>query len=213
MSEFTKSFETNETKVSEVEDYKEIKEDGDMSVEEADKFWDEQFGTEDTSEGAEDNSEMIENTAETSEDDNVEDDIEKTLNEYFDDLKSKSECPDTIPDKPFDKSDLNKISPEENALMRDEFDDKKAQLKREWEEANGRPWPKYDHDVYSSNGKLIRKAGSDYDAHHIQPLGMGGKNEAKNITPLNAEVHYDKQGVHAPDSPYSKLDKMLGGME
>ena len=213
MSEITKSFETNETKVSEVEDYKEIKEDGDMSVEEADKFWDEQFGTEDTSEGAEDNSEMIENTAETSEDDNVEDDIEKTLNEYFDDLKSKSECPDTIPDKPFDKSDLNKISPEENALMRDEFDDKKAQLKREWEEANGRPWPKYDHDVYSSNGKLIRKAGSDYDAHHIQPLGMGGKNEAKNITPLNAEVHYDKQGVHAPDSPYSKLDKMLGGME
>lgn len=213
MSEITKSFETNETKVSEVEDYKEIKEDGDMSVEEADKFWDEQFGTEDTSEGAEDNSEMTENTAETSEDDNVEDDIEKTLNEYFDDLKSKSECPDTIPDKPFDKSDLNKISPEENALMRDEFDDKKAQLKREWEEANGRPWPKYDHDVYSSNGKLIRKAGSDYDAHHIQPLGMGGKNEAKNITPLNAEVHYDKQGVHAPDSPYSKLDKMLGGME
>ncbi len=213
MSEITKSFETNETKVSEVEDYKEIKEDGDMSVEEADKFWDEQFGTEDTSEGAEDNSEITENTAETSEDDNVEDDIEKTLNEYFDDLKSKSECPDTIPDKPFDKSDLNKISPEENALMRDEFDDKKAQLKREWEEANGRPWPKYDHDVYSSNGKLIRKAGSDYDAHHIQPLGMGGKNEAKNITPLNAEVHYDKQGVHAPDSPYSKLDKMLGGME
>lgn len=213
MLEITKSFETNETKVSEVEDYKEIKEDGDMSVEEADKFWDEQFGTEDTSEGAEDNSEMTENTAETSEDDNVEDDIEKTLNEYFDDLKSKSECPDTIPDKPFDKSDLNKISPEENALMRDEFDDKKAQLKREWEEANGRPWPKYDHDVYSSNGKLIRKAGSDYDAHHIQPLGMGGKNEAKNITPLNAEVHYDKQGVHAPDSPYSKLDKMLGGME
>ena len=78
MSEITKSFETNETKVSEVEDYKEIKEDGDMSVEEADKFWDEQFGTEDTSEGAEDNSEMTQNTAETSEDGNVEDDIEKT---------------------------------------------------------------------------------------------------------------------------------------
>ena len=62
-----------------------------------------------------------------------------------------------------------------------------------------------------SNGKLIRKAGSDYDAHHIQPLGMGGKNEVKNITPLNAEVHYDKQGVHSPDSPYTKMDKMLGG--
>ena len=62
---------------------------------------------------------------------------------------------------------------------------------------------------YSSNGKMIRKAGGDYDAHHIQPLGMNGKNEASNITPLHANEHYDKQGVHAPDSPYSKLDKML----
>ena len=42
---------------------------------------------------------------------------------------------------------------------------------------------------------------------------MGGKNEASNITPLHAEVHYDKQGVHALDSPYSKLDQMLGGMD
>ena len=31
----------------------------------------------------------------------------------------------------------------------------------------------------------------------IQPLGMGGKNESANITPLDAQVHYDKQGVHA----------------
>ena len=71
--------------------------------------------------------------------------------------------------------------------------------------------PKYDEDVYSSNGKMIRKAGGDYDAHHIQPLGMNGQNEASNITPLHANEHYDKQGVHAPDSPYSKLDKMLWG--
>lgn len=140
-------------------------------------------------------------------------DIEECLEEYFADLKDKSECPDTIIEKPFDVEDLKKLTPEENAKMREEFAEKKDQLKREWEIANGRPWPKYDHDVYSASGKLIRKAGSDYDAHHIQPLGMGGKNEESNITPLNAEVHYDKQGVHAPDSPYSKLDKMLGGSE
>lgn len=139
--------------------------------------------------------------------------IEQVYTDYVRDLKGKSECPDTIPNKPFDWSDLRILSPEENALMRDEFDDKKAQLKKEWEEVNGQPWPKYDHDIYSANGKLIRKAGSDYDAHHIQPLGMGGKNEASNITPLNAEVHYDKQGVHAPNSPYSKLEKMLGETE
>lgn len=135
--------------------------------------------------------------------------IESNLYNYFDDLKKRSNCPDTIKERPFESRDLKKLSPEETAAKRDEFDDKKSDLKKQWAEEHGQPWPKYDSDVYSSNGKMIRKAGGDYDAHHIQPLGMGGKNEASNITPLHANEHYDKQGVHAPDSPYSKLDKML----
>lgn len=145
--------------------------------------------------------------------DTLESKLEKTLKEYFEDLLSKSEFPETLSDSSFDVSDMEKLSPEETALMREEFDDVKAGLKRQWEEKNGQPWPKYEEDVYSANGKLIRKAGSDYDAHHIQPLGLGGKNEAGNITPLHAEVHYDKQGIHAPDSPYSKMDKLLGGVD
>ncbi len=201
MSEIKSESDVKESPKPETENYEEIKPEEQHSAEEAKAFWDDIF------------LENVDETTETQEGDNSEKDLEKTLEDYFDDLKDKSECPETIPDRPFEASDLKKRTPEENAEMRDEFDDKKAQLKKEWEEANGRPWPKYDHDVYSSNGKLIRKAGSDYDAHHIQPLGMGGKNEASNITPLNAEVHYDKQGVHAPDSPYSKLDQMLGGME
>lgn len=135
--------------------------------------------------------------------------IESTMSEYFKDLKSRSDCPETIKDNLFEAKNLKKLSPEETAARRDEFDDKKSNLKKEWSEENGRPWPKYDKDVYSFNGKMIRKAGGDYDAHHIQPLCMNGKNEASNITPLHASEHYDKQGVHAPDSPYSKLDKML----
>lgn len=135
--------------------------------------------------------------------------IETNLNDYFNDLKNRSDRPDTIKDRPFESKDLKKLSPEETAAKRDEFDDKKSDLKKQWADEHGQPWPKYTDDVYSSNGKLIRKAGGDYDAHHIQPLGMGGKNEASNITPLHANEHYDKQGVHSPDSPYSKLDKML----
>lgn len=150
---------------------------------------------------------------EVNESDDSEKNLEKILDEYFDDLKENSDYPETISDKPFEAADLEKLAPEQNAEMREEFYDKKGELKREWEQENGIPWPKYEEDVYSSNGNLIRKAGSDYDAHHIQPLGMGGKNEADNITPLHAEVHYDKQGVHAPDSPYSKLDQTLGGMD
>lgn len=135
--------------------------------------------------------------------------VESTLNDYFKDLKNRSEYPETIKDRLFESKDLKRLSPEETATKRDEFDDKKPELKKQWSEENRQPWPKYDQDVYSSNGKMIRKAGGDYDAHHIQPLGMNGKNEVSNITPLHANEHYDRQGVHAPDSPYSKLDKML----
>lgn len=181
--------------------YKDIKPENEETASEADDFWDDLF------------SDDIEEDGESEEDGEVEDDLESTLDKYFEDLREKSECPETIEDRPFNVDDLEKQPPEKTAEMRDEFDDLKASLKKQWEEIYGRPWPKYDHDIYSSNGKLIRKAGSDYDAHHIQPLGMGGKNEVTNITPLNAEVHYDKQGVHAPDSPYSRLDKMLGGVD
>ena len=139
-------------------------------------------------------------------------DIEKKVTNYIEDLKIKSECPETISDTPFKASDLEKISPEEVARGREEFDTMKSDLKKQWEQENARQWPKYENDVYSSNGKLIRQAGSDYDAHHIQPLGMGGKNEVSNITPLHAEVHYDRQGVHVAGSPYSDLNKILGGV-
>ena len=135
--------------------------------------------------------------------------LKEIAEEYIDDLLKKSEYPETI--DPIDTSDLERKSPGEIASQREEFAKVRQELKHEWEEKNGQPWPKYEHDVYSSKGNLIRRAGSDYDAHHIKPLSAGGKNEAGNITPLNAEVHYDKQGIHAPDSPCTKLDKYLGG--
>lgn len=185
------------------DEFKRIKPEDETSFQEAQDFWDNLF----------DNMENGRVMPEVAEDDNREKNLEKILGEYFDDLIKNSDYPETISDKPFEAADLEKLTPEQNAEMREEFYDKKGELKREWEQKNGIPWPKYEEDVYSSNGNLIRKAGSDYDAHHIQPLGMGGKNEADNITPLHAEVHYDKQGVHAPDSPYSKLDQMLGGMD
>ena len=138
----------------------------------------------------------------------IPEEISELVDAYLNDLKEKSEVPETISDETLE--DIEKTSSQEVAAKREEFNDIKSDLKKQWEEKNGMEWPKYDHDVYSSNGKLIRKAGQDYDAHHIQPLSMGGKNEVSNITPLNAEVHYDKQGVHAPNSPYAKLEKTLG---
>lgn len=131
--------------------------------------------------------------------------VEKLLKEYFDDLKNNSEYPDTIKD---DGEPYEKLSPEETAEKRAEFNANKERLIKEWEEKNGMECPRYEEDVYV-NGKLIRKAGDRYDAHHIHPLSLGGKNESNNITPISAEKHFDKQGVHAPDSPYGKLEKTL----
>lgn len=194
MGEISGASEVLEKITPGVENFKEIKPEGGMSLKEAREFISNLFRN------------IGKETAETK-------NIEKLRDKYIEDLKNRSKYPETIPDKPFDISDLKKLTPEESAKMRDDFDDKKEQLKRQWEEANGKPWPKYNHDVYSATGKLIRKKESDYDAHHIQPLSLGGKNEAGNITPLNAEVHYDKQGVHSPDSPYSKLEQIAGGMD
>ena len=133
--------------------------------------------------------------------------IEADKRAYVEDIKSRSPCPETIDEESVCESDFKRISPEENAEKRMEFDEKKEQLIKEWEQQNGREWPRYETDVYSENGHLIRKAGMRYDAHHIKPLCMGGENTAENITPLHAEDHYDHQGVHASDSPYSKLMK------
>ena len=197
MEKFGNVFDVREmVRFSELTDYQKIKPE-EMNIEEAKGYWDKIF----------DRGEYIIENAD------VKADLNEVIQEYLDDLRNKSECPETIPENPFKDSDLERRTPEENMEMREEFVNKKAELKKEWEELNGKEWPKYDRDAYSSNGKLVRKEGSDYDAHHIQPLGMGGKNEASNITPLNAEVHYDKQGVHSPDSPYSKLDKKIGGTE
>ena len=89
--------------------------------------------------------------------------------------------------------------------MGDEFDDKKRELIRQWEDENGIPWPTYDEDVFTEAGKPLRPAGARYDAHHIQPLTYGGENVSSNITPLHALEHFDKKGVHAPDSPFGRM--------
>ena len=154
--------------------------------------------------------ELLENYKPTENGDN--DDIYKSRefnelkNDYFNDLKSKSEFPNTIDDSIKDK-DWTKINPELNGEMRDEFGNVKNKLINDWETKNNQKWPTYNNDVYSPNGKLIRHEGDRYDAHHIQPLTFGGVNDANNITPLHANEHFDKQGVHSPDSPFGKMER------
>ena len=131
--------------------------------------------------------------------------LDELRDEYIDDLKENSKYPETIDDN---GEIYEKTPSEKNAEMREEFNEKREELIKEWEEKTGIDWPRYQEDVYDEKtGTLIRKAGDRYDAHHIQPLSLGGKNEAGNITPVHANSHYDRRGIHAPDSPYAKMEK------
>lgn len=135
--------------------------------------------------------------------------IEKAATEYVNELKEFSEVPDTIPDKPFEASELARISPEKNGGMHKEFFGKKTDLRRQWEEVNGREWPKYEKDVVNALGIVVRKAGTYYDMHHIKPLCLGGKNEVGNVTPLHVNKHLTTEGIHRKDGACDRMTKLV----
>ncbi len=137
-------------------------------------------------------------------------DLKETAKEYIDDLKTKSECPETISKDSIDSIKLEVQTPEKVAEKREEFDNNKSALRKEWEEINHQEWPKYKEDVVNDNGKIIRKVGDNYDAHHIQPLQLGGENVASNITPLDCNSHRD---IHSKEngSCAKLVEKLIGG--
>ena len=134
--------------------------------------------------------------------------LAQVKSEYADDLVSRSEVPDTINKEAVTNATLEKVSPEQCQAARVEFNKVKSDLISQWEKQHGMEWPRYKDDVYL-NGTKIRQAGDLYDCHHIQPLTYGGKNEVANITPMHALEHFDRQGLHAFNSPYAKLENLL----
>ena len=100
-----------------------------------------------------------------------------------------------------------RVSGSELDDARSKFDRDRSKLINEWEQANGKSWPTYSKDIYNENGNIIRHAGDKYDAHHIRPLCMGGRNTCDNIVPLHYEDHIGKNGIHneaSYDSLYKK---------
>jgi len=136
-------------------------------------------------------------------------DLKEVAKEYISDLKAKSSVADTIKDNCIDVNKLEKVSPDKVAEMREQFDDNKAKLRKEWEAINNKEWPRYKQDVYNDNGVRIRKAGDCYDAHHIQPLSMGGANEASNLTPLDLSKHSE---IHSSGGSCTKLVEKFEGV-
>ncbi len=129
-------------------------------------------------------------------------DLKEIAKDYINDLKERSVCPDTISASAINVSKLEIQPAEKVADMRDKFDEMKSQLRKIWSEINGQEWPTYKEDVLNKDGKVIRHAGDKYDAHHIQPLKLGGLNEASNITPLDLTKHSE---VHMNGGSCTKL--------
>src|SRR5699024_3347311 len=80
--------------------------------------------------------------------------------------------------------EYKKMSPIEIAKYRAEFDKVKNKVIKEWEENTGQKWPVYNENVISEKtGKIIRKQGDKYDAHHIIENTFGGEHEWWNMHP------------------------------
>ena len=136
-------------------------------------------------------------------------DISTLIKEYISDLREKSAFGETITNKALNDSKLELKTPEKLAEMREDFEDNKSKLRKEWETLNNREWPKYTQDVKNENGVTIRKAGDNFDAHHIQPLQLGGENVASNLTPMDLAKHAE---IHSKDGSCSKLVKTMEGV-
>lgn len=136
-------------------------------------------------------------------------DISGSIKDYISDLRSKSKFADTIPDNCLDPKKIEFQTPDKVEKLRDEFDDSKAKLRKEWEELNHKEWPRYTEQDIKDLNLTDRKPGDRYDAHHIQPLQLGGKNEASNITPMDKKAHSE---LHSNSGSCKALvDKVVSG--
>jgi len=47
----------------------------------------------------------------------------------------------------------------------------------------GQKWPRYSEDLVNEKGRVLRRAGDPYDAHHVIENVYGGPHEWWNLTP------------------------------
>ncbi|TDL79289.1 transposase [Peribacillus frigoritolerans] len=103
--------------------------------------------------------------------------------------------------------DYKKMTPIETAKHRAKFDKMKNKVIKEWEENTGQKWPVYSENVISEKtGKIIRKQGDMYDAHHVIENTFGGEHDWWNIHPAKFPNEH-QAGIHGAGSPANTLFK------
>lgn len=99
-----------------------------------------------------------------------------------------------------------KLSPAETIKKRKEFNKLKDKLIKEWEEKTGQEWPTYTEDLVNKDGKIIRKKGDKYDAHHIIENNYDGNDEWWNMHPAKFPDEH-QGGIHGKGAPSRDLFK------
>ncbi|MHC5436244.1 HNH endonuclease signature motif containing protein, partial [Listeria welshimeri] len=103
--------------------------------------------------------------------------------------------------------EYTKLSPNETKIHRRKFDSIKDTLIDEWEIQTGQKWPRYSEDLISEKtGKILRRKGDPYDAHHIIENSFGGEHEWWNMHPAKFPNEH-QAGIHGAGSPASELFK------
>ncbi|MEC2744246.1 T7SS effector LXG polymorphic toxin [Bacillus cereus] len=102
-------------------------------------------------------------------------------------------------------TEYKKMTSSETKRYRREFNKIKNSLIDEWEKQTGQKWPTYTEDVISEKtGKILRKKGEPYDAHHIIENSYRGEHEWWNIHPAKFPNEH-QGGIHGSGSPGNKL--------
>lgn len=189
----------------EINDYRSIKPEGDITVKESQNFWNKQLGCEISQ-----NNDIEKNDKILSKEDYYVNEgkqsnerIEKLTSDYMDELREKSPCPETL--ESVDINSIEKVSSEDVAKNRSEFNSHRNKIIEQWEKIYNQPWPTYSEDIIGKNGKVVRHKGQRLEAHHIKPLSLGGENIGANITPMEYKDHNDHRGIHSNEGSYKKL--------
>lgn len=136
--------------------------------------------------------------------------LEKYVDAFIKDIKAGAEYPETVKNINIDVSQLKDVPENIYKERQAEFKKIKPKLIKEFEEKYGKKYPRHNKD-YCINGKVIHKKGDLYDMHHIIPLCLGGENTLENITPMGFKAHFDKHGIHAPNSAFDNICKLVKG--
>lgn len=92
-----------------------------------------------------------------------------------------------------------RLSKEEVAARREEFNRLREDLIKEWELKTEQKWPTYEEEILSRRGRVLRRVDRPYDAHHLVENAYGGEHEWWNIHPARYPDEH-QGGIHAKDT-------------